>query len=203
MFGLTKSQRDAVEMPVAPLSLPEPATPETGSPSTQAELLQRWMSLATMQQRVIQALTGEIAGTSSFVETEADSLSQRFQRLAVSAQEQTERVRQPDASGDGHRDRQQVRTDRGDHLPARRNPHRRGVEDSPPVQGFHDDGLRLGRAQRQCLSGRTMHFAHREHRFDDQHAGSERANRGRARRQGGGYVQRRGQRGPRTVEGDP
>lgn len=56
------------------------------------DLLRRWMSLAEMQQRVIQALAGEITRTSTFVETEGDALSQRFQRLAVSAQQQTARV---------------------------------------------------------------------------------------------------------------
>jgi methyl-accepting chemotaxis protein len=50
------------------------------------------MALAEMQQRIIKVLVGEITQTSSFVETEADDLSQRFQTLAVSAQQQTERV---------------------------------------------------------------------------------------------------------------
>ena len=45
-----------------------------------------------MQQRVIQALVSEITQTSGFVETEADALSRRFQRLAVSAEQQTARV---------------------------------------------------------------------------------------------------------------
>ena len=45
-----------------------------------------------MQQRVIQALVAEVAQTSGFVETEADALSVSFQRLAVSAQQQTARV---------------------------------------------------------------------------------------------------------------
>jgi methyl-accepting chemotaxis protein len=58
----------------------------------QAALLQRWMSLASMQQRVIEALIAEITGTSAFVETEAEALSGRFQRLATSAEQQTARV---------------------------------------------------------------------------------------------------------------
>lgn len=58
----------------------------------QQELLQRWMSLAGMQQRVIEALVSEIVGTSAFVETEAEALSGRFQRLAYSAEQQTARV---------------------------------------------------------------------------------------------------------------
>jgi methyl-accepting chemotaxis protein len=50
------------------------------------------MSLADMQQRVIQALVAEITNTSRFVETEAETLSASFQRLAISAQQQTARV---------------------------------------------------------------------------------------------------------------
>jgi methyl-accepting chemotaxis protein len=60
--------------------------------SPHANLLQRWMSLAAMQQRVIETLAAEITRTSDFVETEADQLSQRFQRLAGNAQQQTARV---------------------------------------------------------------------------------------------------------------
>jgi methyl-accepting chemotaxis protein len=45
-----------------------------------------------MQQRIIKVLASEISQTSGFVETEADDLSQKFQTLAVSAQQQTERV---------------------------------------------------------------------------------------------------------------
>jgi methyl-accepting chemotaxis protein len=58
----------------------------------QTELLQRWMSLADMQQRVIQALVSEISSTSGFVEAEAEALSGRFQRLVLSADQQTARV---------------------------------------------------------------------------------------------------------------
>lgn len=50
------------------------------------------MSLAEVQQRVIQALSAEITRTSNFVEAEADSLSEKFQQLALNAQQQTERV---------------------------------------------------------------------------------------------------------------
>ena len=74
----------APEAPEAPEALQE----QPG----QAELLQRWMSLASMQQRVIESLIAEIAGTSAFVETEAEALSGRFQRLAFSAEQQTARV---------------------------------------------------------------------------------------------------------------
>jgi methyl-accepting chemotaxis protein len=56
------------------------------------ELLRSWMSLAEMQQRIIRVLATEITQTSGFVETEADALSQKFQTLAVSAQQQTARV---------------------------------------------------------------------------------------------------------------
>jgi len=50
------------------------------------------MSLADMQQRVIHALMAEISSTSTFVETEAEALSGRFQRLVLSADQQTARV---------------------------------------------------------------------------------------------------------------
>ena len=89
MFGLNRKPRAEMAVPMstsAPLVLVEEAPP----PHT--DLLQRWMSLAVMQQRVIQALVTEIAQTSGFVETEADTLSGRFQRLAVSAEQQTARV---------------------------------------------------------------------------------------------------------------
>jgi methyl-accepting chemotaxis protein len=61
-------------------------------PDQHIELLQSWMSLAEVQQRVIRTLIAEIQATSGFVETEADDLSGRFQRLALSAQQQTGRV---------------------------------------------------------------------------------------------------------------
>lgn len=60
--------------------------------SDNIDLLRRWMSLADMQQRVIQALVSEIEHTSGFVEAEANVLSGRFQRLALSAEQQTRRV---------------------------------------------------------------------------------------------------------------
>jgi len=90
MFGLSRKPREPLAIPVA--TLPQPVHPEAEVPSPHAKLLQRWISLAAMQQRVIQALVSEIAQTSGFVETEADALSGRFQRLAVSAEQQTTRV---------------------------------------------------------------------------------------------------------------
>ncbi|MBV9561019.1 MAG: methyl-accepting chemotaxis protein [Bradyrhizobium sp.] len=45
-----------------------------------------------MQQRVIRTLVSEIQQTSAVVETEAEALSGRFQRLAVCAEQQTARV---------------------------------------------------------------------------------------------------------------
>ena len=69
-----------------------PTQPQDDVAAPQTELLQRWMSLADMQQRVIQALVAEISSTSGFVEAEAESLSGRFQRLALSADQQTARV---------------------------------------------------------------------------------------------------------------
>jgi Methyl-accepting chemotaxis protein len=92
MFGLNRKPREAPAMPVAASALPASAQFEVVPPSPHAALLQQWVSLAEMQQRVIQALVSEIAQTSGFVETEADALSGRFQRLAVSADQQTARV---------------------------------------------------------------------------------------------------------------
>lgn len=88
MFGLGRPAR-ATLVPDLPVQVPE-LCEDTTKP--EVELLQRWMGLAAMQQRVIGALVTEIAQTSGFVETEADNLSGRFQRLAVSAEQQTERV---------------------------------------------------------------------------------------------------------------
>jgi methyl-accepting chemotaxis protein len=92
MFGLSRKPREAVGVPVGAAALPERTHLEVVPPLSHAALLQRWMSLAEMQQRVIQALVAEVTNTSSFVETEADTLSGSFQRLAVSAQQQTARV---------------------------------------------------------------------------------------------------------------
>ncbi len=91
MFGLSRKPRETATVPVA-AAVPQPVHLEVVPPSQHAELLQRWMALAEMQQRVIQALVAEVAQTSGFVETEADALSVSFQRLAVSAQQQTARV---------------------------------------------------------------------------------------------------------------
>jgi methyl-accepting chemotaxis protein len=66
-----------------------PPLAASAEPAPHRLLLQQWMSLASMQQRVIQTLAAEIVKTSDFVETEADSLAVRFQRLAVNAQQQT------------------------------------------------------------------------------------------------------------------
>lgn len=88
MFGMSRSAQ-AVYLPEPPPQTPEPCEMAV---RPEIDLLQRWMGLAAMQQRVIEALVAEIAQTSGFVETEADALSGRFQRLAVSAEQQTERV---------------------------------------------------------------------------------------------------------------
>jgi methyl-accepting chemotaxis protein len=92
MLGLGRKPREASAIPVAASTLPLPVHFEVEAPPPHAALLQRWMSLAEMQQRVIQVLVLEITQTSGFVETEADALSGRFQRLAVSADQQTARV---------------------------------------------------------------------------------------------------------------
>jgi methyl-accepting chemotaxis protein len=89
MFNRKRAKVAAAEQP-APALAPQPSSEDEQAP--QADLLRRWMSLAGMQQRVIKALVAEIQQTSTFVETEADSLSGRFQRLAVCAEQQTARV---------------------------------------------------------------------------------------------------------------
>jgi len=92
MFGLKRKRRDSSEPFAVPVETPEPVHTQTVESPCHTALLQRWMSLAEMQQRVIQALSSEITRTSGFVETEADALSLRFQALAASAQQQTKRV---------------------------------------------------------------------------------------------------------------
>jgi methyl-accepting chemotaxis protein len=88
-FGKTPPAVAEVEAAAAPLA---PGSDREAAVPPHDDLLRRWMSLAQMQQRVIAALAGEIARTSSFVETEADALSSRFRRLAVNAQQQSARV---------------------------------------------------------------------------------------------------------------
>ncbi|WP_296512231.1 methyl-accepting chemotaxis protein [Rhodopseudomonas sp.] len=85
---MSKKRLAPVEMALPP---PEAEPCETAAGGHDA-LLRSWMSLAEMQQRVIKVLAAEITQTSGFVETEADDLSQKFQTLAISAQQQTERV---------------------------------------------------------------------------------------------------------------
>ena len=93
MFRLGRKPREtSVRLVVASTSPPSIHSEVEAPPPPHEALLQRWISLADMQQRVIQALVSEIAHTSGFVETEADALSGRFQRLAVSAEQQTARV---------------------------------------------------------------------------------------------------------------
>jgi len=77
------------------LRVPEPAPPpdtRDDELASQDALLRRWVSFAEMQQRIIRTLVTEIQQTSAVVETEADGLSGRFQRLAVCAERQTARV---------------------------------------------------------------------------------------------------------------
>jgi methyl-accepting chemotaxis protein len=91
MFGLNRRVGGAAAAEI-------PQTLAVSSPCTDprqdshVDLLQSWMSLAEMQQRVIRTLIAEIQDTSGFVEKQADDLSGRFQRLALSAQQQTGRV---------------------------------------------------------------------------------------------------------------
>jgi len=88
MFAIGKKRPAPIEMALPP---PEPP-PRAASATASDGLLRSWMALAEMQQRIIKVLVAEIDQTSGYVETEAEDLSQRFQMLAVSAQQQTERV---------------------------------------------------------------------------------------------------------------
>jgi methyl-accepting chemotaxis protein len=92
MLGFGKNHDVASETKANAALLAPESDLVVAAPAPHDELLRRWMSLAQMQQRVIQALAGEVARTSGFVETEADALSTRFRRLAVTAQEQSARV---------------------------------------------------------------------------------------------------------------
>lgn len=88
MFGWKQSSAAEARPPT-----PEPpAESVPDARSKQDELMRRWIAFAGMQQRVIRTLVGEIQQTSAVVETEADSLSSKFQRLAVCAEQQTQRV---------------------------------------------------------------------------------------------------------------
>jgi len=57
-------------------------------------LLRRWMSLAVLQQRMLETLCLEVAATSSLVEREAISLSGRFQDIAAASERQADRATQ-------------------------------------------------------------------------------------------------------------
>jgi methyl-accepting chemotaxis protein len=91
MLGLSRRRSRTSEASVE-LAQALPLAPHDETSPQPIALLQRWMSLADMQQRVIQALVAEISSTSGFVETEAEALSGGFQRLVLSADQQTSRV---------------------------------------------------------------------------------------------------------------
>jgi methyl-accepting chemotaxis protein len=91
MFALKRKRPPPIAPPPVPATDAQLCEIATSDRARDA-LLRDWMSLAEMQQRIIQVLSAEISQTSGFVETEADALSQKFQTLAVSAQQQTERV---------------------------------------------------------------------------------------------------------------
>jgi methyl-accepting chemotaxis protein len=82
-----KKQSPAVKPPEI---APPPEKDESGA--AQAEIMRRWISFAGIQQRIIRTLVSEIQETSVVVETEAEGLSSRFQRLAICADQQTARV---------------------------------------------------------------------------------------------------------------
>lgn len=91
MFGWKRKSAAVCEPIEAEMVVEEIAESPPSAP-VHADLLHRWMSFASIQQRVIRTLVSEIKQTSAVVETEAESLSARFQRLASSADQQTSRV---------------------------------------------------------------------------------------------------------------
>jgi methyl-accepting chemotaxis protein len=92
MFGFRSKRKGPQAEPLAPAVVADATAAAAAPPGRHISLLQQWMSIAGLQQRVIETLASEITRTSDFVETEADSLSMRFQRLADSARQQTQRV---------------------------------------------------------------------------------------------------------------
>lgn len=87
MLRPISKKQDADGIETVPVGASEPS--DLSSSQTRAALLQRWITLAEMQQRVIGVLAAEVSRTSSYIEAEVDSLSARFQKLALSVQRQT------------------------------------------------------------------------------------------------------------------
>lgn len=73
----------------------EAAAEEPGAPAgpNPIDLLQGWLGLSTLQRRTLEALLGEIALTSTDVERNVHTLSDRFQNIAASTQDQSDIVR--------------------------------------------------------------------------------------------------------------
>jgi len=90
MMSLFGRSRPAV---AAPSPAPPPVDAGPSPREQQLEgLLSRWMSLAAVQQRVLETLCAEVSDTSSIVENESNTLSTHFQEIATEAQGQFERV---------------------------------------------------------------------------------------------------------------
>jgi methyl-accepting chemotaxis protein len=66
--------------------------PEAGETADHGDLISRWIGFAEVQQRCLDALSGEVRQTSELVETSTVDISSRFRELAHSAREQTQRV---------------------------------------------------------------------------------------------------------------
>lgn len=91
MFRRKRQSAKVIELPELRDVTLAPAAPSPAA-AAQEDLMRRWIAFAGMQQRVIKTLVAEIQQTSAVVETEAENLSGRFQRLAISADQQTSRV---------------------------------------------------------------------------------------------------------------
>jgi methyl-accepting chemotaxis protein len=79
---------EAVTLDAAPAE----AVAEPNGPGLPESLLGRWLELSELQRRAFLAMTNEIAASSSTIECSATDLSDRFQKLADCARDQTDRV---------------------------------------------------------------------------------------------------------------
>lgn len=93
MFHRLKRTKPTPPEP-APPPQPEAEIPDRTSPQEQRlhDLVRRWMSLASVQQRVIDTLCSEVSDTSATVENETGAITSRFRSIATASQEQAERA---------------------------------------------------------------------------------------------------------------
>jgi methyl-accepting chemotaxis protein len=90
MLGFRRSKPREIVAP--PATVTSAAVGPSDNELKMRDLLRRWTSLAAVQQRVIDSLCSEVAGTSSTVEAASDALSIRFQEIASESRDQAARV---------------------------------------------------------------------------------------------------------------